>query len=165
MTGTLTLWGPVRAWKNASLLSLRLFAMKLPLLPQNLKIIGKKGGLTTVVSFSECNMTSSEKPGKPPEKRLLYVSLWTKEANQLNPVMCHSCRFATGVFLLLITTLSRSCCPCLSELVWNGLIGSDCHQPVHHSRCSVRSPAGWLVRGPPDLLQQVHCWSGASYAA
>lgn len=52
MTETLMLWRPVK--KNASSLSLWLLGVKLPLLPQNLEIIGKKGGLTTVVGFSEC---------------------------------------------------------------------------------------------------------------
>lgn len=45
-------WRPVK--KNASSLSLLLFGVKLPLLLQNLEKIRKKGGLTTVVGFSEC---------------------------------------------------------------------------------------------------------------
>lgn len=61
MTETLMLWRPFK--KNASSLSLWLLGVKLPLLPQNFEIIGKKGGLTTVVGFSECTWPLQRKLG------------------------------------------------------------------------------------------------------
>lgn len=40
--------------------------------------------------------------------------------------------------------------------VWNGRSGSDCCQPVHHSRRSLKFPEECWVRAPPNPLQKVH---------